>query len=101
MSKLYIYVYLSLKGDQTFLNVSEREGEREKGRKSCKKKRAVRERKGERCCKKREREREKLRAFRERDLSEKERGMSQRERERDEIYFKVKLPTHSISAPSL
>lgn len=48
--------------------MSQREGEREKGRKSCKRKRAVRERKGEGCCKKREKEREKLRAFREKDL---------------------------------
>lgn len=27
---IYIYVYLSLKGDQTFLNVSERGGERKR-----------------------------------------------------------------------
>lgn len=82
MSKLYIYVYLSLKGDQTFLKVSEREGEREKGRKSCKKKRAVRERKGEGCCKKRERERE-IKSFqRKRSVRERERDVTKRERER-------------------
>lgn len=81
--------------------MSQREGEREKGRKSCKRKRAVRERKGEGCCKKRERERE-IKSFqRKRSVRETEREVTKRERERDEIYFIVKLPTHSISAPSL
>lgn len=58
MSKLYIYVYLSLKGDQTFLNVSERERGREKKGERAVRKRELSEREKERDVAKRERERE-------------------------------------------